>query len=103
MPLQHPNYESFTLTQATCSTAGDVRALGFNATYLKLLNTEAVDWYVDLKSTSAADATTGDMRVRACSEVVLPSLPPVAALAAYTTSTSASAKLLYVTALGEVR
>lgn len=97
---QKPNYYSEALAQSASSTAGAASGWAFDACTLKLLNTEAVDFYVQLDSTTAADASTGDMRIRACSEVVLTSLPPVRGLAAYTTSTSASAKILNLTALG---
>ena len=94
-----PNYYTERLTVGVSTTAGAAAAFGFNATYLKLLNTEATDWFVRLNSTSVA-ATTADMRVRACSEVVMPMVPPCAGLTAYTTSTAAAAKVLDVTALG---
>lgn len=96
-----PNYYSERLTVSASTTAGAGAAFGFNARYLKLLNTEATDFYVKLGATGELVATTADMRVRACSEVVLPGLPPVFGLAAYTTSTAAAAKVLDVTALGD--
>ena len=92
------NYYStqWAIAQGTTSAVGD--AWGFPASVLRFLNTEAADFYVRLNSTTAA--STADMRVRACSEFALSGLPPVVGLTVYTTSTSASAKLLGVTALG---
>lgn len=95
-----PNFHSEQLTVGASTTGAVATAFGFGARTLRLLNTEAVDFYVRPGTTSTADVSTGSMRVRACSEVVLPGLPPLRGLAAYTTSTSASAKLLGVTALG---
>jgi hypothetical protein len=101
MALEFPQYASATLSQSASSTGGAATAFGFRARWLKFLNTESVDWWVNLKSTSASGASTADMRIRACSEVVMPNLPQIAGLAGYTTSTAAAAKLLYVTALAD--
>lgn len=96
--VQGPNYFSTQLAVASGSTAIAADGWGFPASALRFLNTEATDFYARLNSTTAA--TTADMRIRACSEVVWSGLPPVGGLAIYTTSTGASAKLLGVTALG---
>lgn len=98
MPMQRQFPNQYSTQAAIAASTGVVAdSFGFNGRYLRLLNTEAVDWYVNLTSTVSAD--TGSMRVRACSEVVLPSLPPFAGFAAYTTSTGAGPFKLGVTVL----
>lgn len=97
MPLNRsdPNYYS---APVTCPTTTGVSAVGFGfpATFLRLMNTNAVDIYASLQSSSAA--STADLRVRACSELVLAGVPPVSVLTAYSTSTGTS-PVLNVTAM----
>ena len=93
-----PNYYSTQLAVSASTTAVAAEGWTFPASAIRLLNTEATDFYVRLNSTTVA--TTADMRVRACSEVVMTGTPPIGGLTIYTTSTSASAKLLGVTAIG---
>lgn len=97
MAIEAPSYFSTNLLPPASSTGATGQMFGFAATYLRFLNTSAVDIYCNLKSSSAA--STSDFRVRACSEVVLPSLPCVTGLAIYSTSTGAAPPTLNVTAL----
>ncbi len=85
-------------TQTLSSTSIVADRFGFNATVVRLLNQEAVDFYVSFKSTSVA--TSGSMRVRSCSEFTLFNLAPTAGFSAWTTSTSASVKTLSIAAFG---
>ena len=95
----NPNYYSTQAPVTASSTDVVADAFGFNAKTLRFLNTEAVDFYV--RTDSGGVASTADMRIRACSETVLQSMPMISGFTAYTTSTSAAAKLLGLTALGD--
>lgn len=92
-----PNFYSCAATRsASTGVLGD--RFGFNATSLRLLNTEAVDIYIHLASTSIA--TTSAMRVRACSEMTISLMTPAAGYCIFGTSTGATGVVLNVTAFG---
>lgn len=96
-PAYWPNVYSCAVTRsATTGVLGD--RFGFNATALRLLNTEAVDIYVSLTSTTIS--TTSAFRVRACSEVWLSGLAQTAGFCVFGTSTGATGVVLNMTAFG---
>lgn len=98
MPLLRTGANVYSAGLSCPASTGVISAAwGFPATFLRMLNTNAVDIYVGLGSSSVA--TTDGLRVRACSDLVLPCVPPIDALTAYATSTGA-ASVLNVTALG---
>lgn len=100
MPLNRsdPNYYSSPLTLNSSSTAATGVGFGFPASYVRLLNTGATDVYVNPQSSTLC--TTADLRVRACSDLVLANLPAISVLTAYATSTAGAGAVLNVTALG---
>jgi hypothetical protein len=92
-----PNYYSTQAALGNATTSGIIVAFGFDATAMRLANYEAVDMYVNLVGNLP---TTADLYLRACSDRILSAVPRLAGLGVVTTSTSAVAKILRVTALG---
>ena len=76
------------------STTTEEYDLGFQATHLRVLNTCNGDAYM---RPDGGSPTCGDMRIRACSEMILDLAMSLRALRFYSTSTGC---LLNVTALG---
>jgi hypothetical protein len=98
MPLNRHDPNVYSAALSCPASTGVIGAgIGFPATYLRFVNSNAVDIYVGLNSSTLA--TTEGLRVRACSEVTLAGIPPISVLTAYATSTGA-ASVLNVTALG---
>ena len=101
MAYEYPQYFSTVLAQAVGTSLGTqliAQTIGFASSYVRLLNTTAVDIYVHFKNTSDGGVTTADFKVRACSEVTLPNLPLFGAISMMSTSTT-GAGILNVTAL----
>ena len=93
--MEYPQYYSTQAAPSASSTGIIADRFGFVATQIVLTNKNAVDFYVNFKSTGAA--TTADMIVRSSGTVQLSGLM-IGGYAAYTTSTGATAQPLNISA-----
>lgn len=98
MPLNShavPNFYSAVPSFTTTSTgAANVFDVGFQATAIRVVNSCNDDVYARFDGTVP---TSGDLRIRACSDLSMSGLPPFSYVGFYTTST---AHKLNLTVLG---
>lgn len=98
MPLDRidPNYYSAEAIFCATSSAAGVVNFGFPATALRFLNTCEADAFVRLGD-QVGVASSADLRVRACSDLVLAPIPACSGLSGYSTGGDVA---VGVTALG---
>ena len=90
----NPNYHGLLFTLGA-TTSGDQAYVvdsntgrPFEASFMRILNTNTVDLYLNLGTTGKNAASTTDLRIRACSDYPPFQIPRLSTLAAYTTSTA---------------
>ena len=99
MPTQYPQVYTTQAQMGAGSTATITDKLGFKATQIRLANYEAVDIYFDFKGNAPS---TSSFRIRACTDLGWTKFEAgvvVSEFGAVTTSTSAAAKVLNITAV----
>lgn len=80
----------------TCSYSTDI---GFDATWINIMTTEAVDVWWDF--TGAVPVTTCHYKLATNTQQTFPQVPPIAAYGVYTTSTAATNKIVRIMAMGK--